>query len=323
MRRQGNLAESDEYLKRAGELNEKFLAANPNDPTLLTSSAYNYYYTADTLPIGLKENESIPDFTKCKTAAEKVLRIDPNHLRANNILAAALQRLGASYLQLARNAEEKGNRQKANQLTEEVGNYFRQAITIGENLVKLQPNDQLYDGLLLAAKFNMNDYFLMSKQYPLALETALEGAKIYEKQLAEDPQNLENKLNITYVYGALGGIYLRLNEQVKAEQNYRQMIKLFDELIAADVESFDYRQKRWQAAYFYADELRRAGKIAEARKIYEEEFEAIEKMARKKDAKFADSMRGFMLEKTADCGSLLQNRTVIHQLKNAGFTNLH
>ncbi len=301
LRRQGNVAEADEYQSRNRQLNEQMLAAKPDDPTLLTSSAYSYYYTGDGAPIGLNENESIPAFLKCRDAADKVLSLDPNHLRANNILAAAVQRLGSNYLTLARDAEESGDQPTADRLTGEAGKFFRQAIELGAKLNKLQPNDQLYEGIVTAADFNMNEYFVMAKQYPAALKVALDGAAIYEKQLAADPQNLENTLNITYVYNSLSIIYLRMNDQAKADENYRRTIKLFDELIAHDANNFDYRQKRWQDAYGYADELLRAGKIEQARQIYTAEFNAVEKYSREKDAQFADSMRGFMLAKTANC----------------------
>ena len=301
LRRQGNNREADEYQKQTNDLNEKLLAAKPDDLTYLTSSAYSYYFTADTLPIGLGEKDSVPTFLKCRNAAEKVIAVDPNHLRANNILAAAVQRLGSNYLSLARNAEELGDAPNAEKLTEQAGIYFRRAVELGDKMNKLQPNDQLYEGIVTAANFNLNEYFVMSKNYSEALRAAVEGQKIYEKQLAADPQNIENKLNITYVYNSLSIIRLRRGEFAEALQNYRLTIKIFEEIIAHDANNFDLRQKRWQAVYAYADELLRAGRIAEARQIYTEEFNLVEKPAEEKDAQFAGSMRGFMLAKTADC----------------------
>ena len=301
LRRQGNVAESDFYQKRATELNEKFLAANPEDLTLLTRSAYSYYFVGDTLPIGINDDENIPTFLKCKATAEKVLSRDPQHLRATNILAASIQRIGSNLLVLARNAEESGDEQSAEKLTAEAADYFRQATALGEKMVAMQPNDQLYEGLLTAAKFNENEYLVMQKNYREALRVALEGLQSYENKLKSDTANAENKLNTTYVYGSLGGIYLRLNDAPKADECYRKMMKLFDEVIAQDSGNLDTRQKRWQAAYGYADELLRAGKIESARQIYTEEFNAVEKSAREKDEKFAASIRGFMLAKIADC----------------------
>ena len=199
--------------------------------------------------------------------------------------------------QHSRNRKEKS----AEQLTVEAANYFRQATALGEKMVAMQPNDQLYEGLLTAAKFNENEYLVMSKDYQAALRVALEGLQNYENKLKSDPANAENKLNTTYVYGSLGGIYLRLNDLSKAEECYRKMTKLFDEVIAQDSENLDTRQKRWQAAYSYADELLRAGKIEQARQIYALEYNAVAKSAQEKDEKFAAAMRGFMLAKTADC----------------------
>ena len=318
LRRQGNTAESDAYQKRATELNEKFLAANPEDLTLLTRSAYSYYFVGDTLPIGINDDENIPTFLKCKATAEKVLSRDPQHLRATNILAASIQRIGSNLLVLARNAEESGDEQSAEKLTAEAADYFRQATALGEKMVAAQPNDQLYEGILTAAKFNENEYLVMSKNYPAALRVALEGLQSYENKLKFDSANAENKLNTTYVYGSLGGIYLRLNDLPKAEECYRKMMKLFDEVIAQDTDNLDVRQKRWQAAYSYADELLRAGKIEPARQIYTAEYNAVEKPVQEKDEKFAASMRGFMLAKTADCdAAAARNADSKRELYNA------
>ncbi len=301
LRRQGNISESDNYQKRATELGEKFLAANPEDLTLLTRSAYNYYFIGDTLPLGINENENITSFKKCAATAEKVLSRDPNHLRANNILAAGIQRIGSNLLILARNAEETGDSQTSHKLTQEAFSYYRKATELAEKIIKLQPNDALYEGILAAAKFNESEPLLQTKQYSEALRVSLEGLQNYENKLKADPENSENKLNLTYVYVVLNTLYLRLDNALKADESYRKMSKLFDEIIALDGENMDYRQKRQQSAYLYADELVRAGKIEEARKIYTEEFTSFEQKMQEKSPQFNASIRGFMLEKTADC----------------------
>ena len=301
LRRQGNIAESDIYQKRATELNEKFLAANPDNPILLTRSAYNYYFIGDTLPLGKGENENIATYKKCIKAAEKVLNRDPNHLNSNNVLAAAIQRVGANLIVLARNAEEVGDEQTAQKLTAEAVPYYKRSLEIGENLVKMQPNDALYEGILSAAKYNETDYLIQNKQYREALRIALEGLKNYEGKLKVDPENSENKLNLTYVYNGLNTIYARMNNLQKAAESYRKMIALYDDVIRRDRENLDYSQKRQQSAYFYADELLRLGNTEDAQKVYSEEFAVFERNALEKSPLFAASVRGFMLEKTADC----------------------
>jgi eukaryotic-like serine/threonine-protein kinase len=301
LRRQGNISESDIYQKRATELGEKFLAVNPDDPTLLTRSAYNYYFIGDTLPLGKSENENIGTFQKCVAAAEKVLSRDPNHLRANNILAAAIQRIGSNLLILARNAEEIGDRQYSEKLTQEAFDYYRKATGLAEKIIKSQPNDALYEGILAAAKFNESEPLTQTKQYTEALRVSLEGLQNYENKLQADPENSENKLNLTYVYVSLNTLYLRLGNAPKADESYRKTIKLFDDIIARDGENMDYRQKRQQSAYLYADELLKIGKPEEARKIYAEEFAAFEQKMQEKSPQFNASIRGFMLEKNADC----------------------
>ncbi len=319
LRRQGDISESDIYQKRATELNENFLAANPDDPTLLTRSAYNYYFFGDTLPLGNGENENIASYRKCIAAAEKVLSRDPNHLNSNNILAAAIQRIGANLILLARNAEEFGDEQTAQKLTVEAIPYYKRALEMGERLVKMQPNDALYEGILSAAKYNETDHLIQSKQYDEALRVALEGLKNYEDKLKADPENSENKLNLTYVYTGLNTIYARTNNLQKSDESYRKMIKLYDEVIAGDGENLDYRQKRQQSVYAYADELLRGRKIEEAQKIYAEEFTAFDQSAQVKMPRFAASVRGFMLEKTADCDFQTAQKNALSSEKQKEF----
>lgn len=301
LRRQGNITESDIYQQRATQLNERFLAVNPNDPTLLTRSAYNYYSIGDTLPIGQSENENISFYRKSILAAQKVLESDSNHLRANNILAAATQRIGANLILLAHNAEEIGDKQKANQLTNEAIPYYQNALKMGVRLVELQPNDALYEGIVSAAKVNECEYLIQNKDYQKALRIALEGLQNYENKLKADEKNNENKLNLTYLYTTLNRIYLRLNNLPKAIETHRKMNKLFDELITGDVENLDYRQKRQQNNYIYADELLKIGKISEARKIYTDEFNLFEPKGMEKDSQYTLSIKGFYLEKIANC----------------------
>ncbi len=301
LRRQGNLAESDVYLRRATELGEKFLAANPDDPTLLTRSAYSYYFIGDTLPLGMGENENIAAFRQSIQTAEKVLSRDPAHPRANNIRAAAVQRIGYNTLQLSRNAEEAGDAANAQKLRDEAAAYYYRAIELGKEMVAKHPNDQLYEGILSAAKTNEADYLIEVGQNEKALQIALEGFRNYENKLRADPENSENKLNLTYIYTYFNILYTRLNQAAKAEASYATMMKIFDDIIARDPDNLDYRQKRQLAAYLYADELLRTGKIEATRKIYTEEYAAAEATARKKIPSFADSMRGFMFEKSGDC----------------------
>lgn len=316
LRRQGKLAESDIYQKRATDLNEQFLAENPEDPTLLVRSAYSYYFIGDTLPLGLGENENIAAFRKSAATAEKVLLRDPNHARANNIYAADIQRIGYNLLILSRNALELNDLSRSAKLREEAALYYYQAIELGAKMVKLFPNDQLYDGILEAAKANESEYLVEIKQYEKALQISSEALQTYKNRLKNDPENLENKLNVSYIYANLNTIYLRLNEKQKAQSNYLKMIKLFDELIAHDGDNLDYRQKRLQAAYIYADELLKSGNIEEARKIYTTEFALAEEKLKEKDASFAISMRGWMLEKTGDCDSAILKNNFSSAKKN-------
>ncbi len=301
LRRQGDIAEADRLLKRVVELNGKFLAVNPDDPVLLSRSAYNYYFVGDTLPVGNGAGENVESYRKSMAAAEKVLSRDSNQLRASNVLAADYQRIGALLIQFARQAEETGDEQTARKLTDEAIPYYNKALEIGEKLVKNQPDDALYEGILSAAKYNRTDYLIREKQFDKALQIALEGLQNYEDKLKADPENSENKLNLNYVYGGLAVIYTGLRDFTKADEIYRKMMKTFDDIISRDVENLDYYQKRQQAAYSYADELLKAGKIEEARKIYTEEFSLFETASNEKIPLFTASVRGFMLEKTADC----------------------
>lgn len=309
LRRQGNFAEADSLLKKTIALGEKFLAASPDDPTLLARSAYSYYFLGDTLPVGTGENENITAYQNCITAAEKALARDPNHLRANNILAAALQRIGNQTLLLARDAAELGDEKTAQKLREEAAPYYYKSIEICEKLIKLQPDDILYQSLLSTAKVNESEYLLETAQYEAALRVERRGLDEFDERAKIDPENDENKLNSTYLYSALSSTYARLGNFDKATENYQKAMQIFDALVAHDANNLDYRQRRLITAFAYADELVRLRKIDAARRIYTDEFAAFEPAMKEKDAQFTLSTRGLLLEKLGDCDFALAGQT--------------
>jgi tetratricopeptide (TPR) repeat protein len=104
LRRQGNTTEADAALRRALSLNEQFHAAHPEDLTLSVRLATIYVFLGDVLPTGKGENESIGAFRRSLAVSDEALRREPDHVRANNLLAVALDRVETHLLQLARSA---------------------------------------------------------------------------------------------------------------------------------------------------------------------------------------------------------------------------
>ncbi len=308
LRRQGNTTEADADLRRALSLNETFHAAHPEDVTLSVRLATNYVFLGDTLPTGKGEDESIGAFRRSLAVSEEALSREPDHVRANNLLAVALDRTESHLLQLARNAEEDEDPARAKLLREEAEPYVRRTIEVSEKLVRLQPDDVVNDRILKTAKANAAQYLFESGRFEEAGRVLAEAVADFSEFARTDPDNQEQKLDLAIMCSWEGANYSRLGAKAQAAASFARSFRILEELIAHDPKNFDYIQKRLEVEYRYADEQLAAGDANAAQRAYRRAFERAEPMAHAKDASFGESLRGYLLEKLGNCESLVAKK---------------
>jgi tetratricopeptide (TPR) repeat protein len=301
LRRQGNAAESETILRKAIALNETLLESNPEDAALSFRLAANYVFLGDSLPVGKGTDENITAFQKSMRVSEKVLERDPNHVRLNNVFAAAADRIATNLLVLAKSAAEDESPDLAKALWQEAAPIVRRNIEISQKLVALQPEENVNKKILDAANANYGIFLFESGEYAEALKIQLESVGTFRKDAEKDAENFEQKLLLASIEAALGATYSRLGDVKNSELIYRHALRLFDELAAHDAQNFEYLKKRCEAEFSYADELFLRGEIENARKIYEKAFFEIEKTAHEKDFAYGESLRGLYLEKIGNC----------------------
>jgi non-specific serine/threonine protein kinase/serine/threonine-protein kinase len=308
LRRQGSTAEADAALRRALSLNEQFHAAHPEDVTLSVRLATNYVFLGDVLPTGKGEDESIGAYRRSLAVSEDALRREPDHVRANNLLAVALDRVETHLLQLARSAEEDENPAQAKLLRAEAEPYVRRTIEVSEKLVRLQPDDAVNDRILKSAKANAAEYLFESGRFEEAGRVLSAAVADFAEFARLDPDNQEQKLDLAIIVSWEGADHSRLGEKAQAAASFARALRILEELIAHDPQNFDYVQKRLEVEYRYADEQLAAGDADAARRTYQRAFERAEPVARSKDASFGGSLRGYFLEKIGNCASADANK---------------
>jgi serine/threonine protein kinase/tetratricopeptide (TPR) repeat protein len=309
LRRQGNTTEADADLRRALSLNEQFHAAHPEDVTLSVRLATIYIFLGDALPTGKSENESIAAFRHSVAVSEEALSREPDHVRANNLLAAALDRTETHLLQMARIAEEDENPAQAKQLREEAEPYVRRTIEVSEKLVRLQPDDVVNDRILKSAKANAAQYLFESGRFDEAGRVLASAVADFSEFAQTDPDNQEQKLDLAIILSWEGANHSRLGAKARAAASFARSFRILEELIAHDPRNFDYIQKRLEVEYRYADEQLASGDADAARRTYQRAFERAEPVAHSKDVAFGESMRGYFLEKIANCESAVAKNT--------------
>jgi tetratricopeptide (TPR) repeat protein len=308
LRRQGNTAEADAALRHALSLNEQFHAAHPEDVTLSVRLATIYVFLGDVLPTGKGENESIGAFRHSLAVSEDALRREPDHVRANNLLAVALDRIETHLLQLARSAEEDDDPAQAKLLREEAEPYVRRTIEVSEKLVRLQPDDVVNDRILKSAKANAAQYLFESGRFDEAGRVLAAAVADFSEFAQSDPDNQEQKLDLAIIVSWEGANYSRLGAKAQAAASFARSFRILEELIAHDPQNFDYIQKRLEVEYRYADEQLAAGDANAAQRTYQRAFERAEPAARSKDASFGESLRGYFLEKLGNCESAVAHQ---------------
>ena len=301
LRRQGNSAESDALLRKALTLNESLVEANPDDIPLAFRLSTNYLVLGDSLPIGKGADENIAAYRKSMAVSESILKRDPNHVRANNIFAAAADRVATNLMELAKSADEDENPDLAKQLWQEAAPIVSQDVEISKKLVALQPEETVNQAILDAAIANYGIFLSQSGAYDEALKVQLDSVKTFRENAEKDADNTEVKMLFASVEVVLGATYSRLGEVGKSEQTYQHALSLFDEIVKHDPQNFESLQRRSEAKFSYADELLQRGEVENARKMYEKTYLEIDKPAHEKDFAYGESMRGLYLEKLGNC----------------------
>ncbi len=307
--RQGNKQEADAFLRQGISLNEKFVSAHAEDLTLPVRLSASYIFLGDTLPVGKGANESIETFKHAVAVADDVLRRDPNHVRANNLVAAALDRIQSHLLTLAKNAQDDDDAALAKQLRDEAAPYSARTLELSEKLVKLQPDEVVNDRILKTAQVNAAQYLFEAGRYDEAQRGLAEAVLDFTEFSKADPDNQEQKLDLAIICSALGANEFRRGQVAPAEVSFKRSFQILDELIAHDAQNFDYLQKRLMVKYLYADEQLFKGDTEAARRAYEKAFAQIDAAAREKDAAFGESLRGYYLAKLGDCDLAVAGKT--------------
>lgn len=313
LRRQGSVGESDQLLHKAIDFNEQLVRAAPDDVTMSLRLVTLYLYLGDSLPVGTGENENIMAYRRSVELCETILNRDPNHVRANNILAAAADRIATNLTILAHDAAEDENPELAKQLQHEAVTIGAANLEITKKILVLQPEEVLNAALLNATIFNYGTYEFESGDAQNGLRDQTSAEREFRTEFENDPNNLENKLLLSSVLSALSTTQMRIGHVPDAQKAYDEAVSILDKLIAADAANFDYQQKRWEAKFAFADELLLRGDAEKAKAVYGNAANEIDKIAHEKDAGYGASLRGFYLVRIGNVNANLAKKTASAQ----------
>lgn len=301
LKRQGNAEESDRILRKGIALNEKLLQEKPDDVALSLRLGASYVFLGDLLPVGTKADENIAAYKRSADVCEAILKRDANHIRANNIYAAASDRIVTNLRVLAGDAGEDENPNEAKRLLAEAAPMAKKNIEIVEKMLALEPNNVMNSTLRDAAYANYGEHLFTAGEYVEALKMQSAAEKNFRRTAEKDANDLEQKLILATAVASLGATNMRAGNVEQGERLFAESVKSFDELVAHDAKNFEYLQKRREIKYLYADELRLLGETKRARQIYEQAFAEIDRAAHEKDAAYGESLRGFYFSKIGDC----------------------
>lgn len=320
LRRQGSIQESDALLQKAIGFNEDLQRANPGDILISLRLVTLYLYQGDSLPVGNGAGENITAYKHSVDVCEEILKREPNHVRTNNILAAAADRIATNLTILARDATADGDNELAGQLHQDALRMGERNLQITKKIVELQPDEVLNIALNNATIFNYGTYEFEAGDYAQGLADQRKAERGFRDEYENDKSNLENKLLLSSVLSAISATHMRLAHRAESEKVYDEAINILDELIASDAANFDYRQKRWEAKFTFADELLLSGDAARARPIYESAAAEIDKIAHEKDPGYGESLKGFYLDRMGNCDRALARAAGVTPAKQRELT---
>ncbi len=315
LRRQGSIAESDQLLHKAIDFNEELVRTVPDDVIMSLRLVTLYLYLGDSLPVGTGKDENITAYQRSVDVCEAILKRDPNHVRTNNILAAAADRIATNLTILARDAIDDNNAELAKQLHQQALATGARNLEITKKILALQPDEALNTALLNATIFNYGTYEVEAGDAENGLRDQMSAERGFRSEFRNDASNLENKLLLSSVLSSISTTHIRMGHLAEAQKTFDEAIGLLDQLIAADGENFDYRQKRWEAKFNCADELMLRGDADMARTVYERAASEIDRIAREKDAGYGESIRGFYLVRLGNVDTQLAKRTTLPETR--------
>lgn len=301
LRQNGNNEESEKAFQKAFARAEQFLSASPHDENLFTKITPAYLFAGDTLPIGTSANDNISIYNKIIEMSEKFLASHPEHLKANNFLAAAYDRKGRSLLALALSAREMKDFEDEESRLEEARKSFESGIEISEKLIRLYPDNIIAPALFASANVSQAAYFIETEDYERALQNLQKSFDFYNPLLEKDDAHIGLKTYVADIEKWFGSAYFRTGQIEKAEKHFARAFELMDKAVQTDPNNFDLAKQRAEIKFSYADEFLSQKATKKARQLYEKAFTELYEAAKVRDAEYAESLRANYFEKLGDC----------------------
>ncbi len=252
--RGGNADETRENFRAAMELSRKIVETDPNNPTHLSALGQNYVLYGETLPLGTGENESVATASQGLPYLEKALAIAPNESVPLQRMNMANIRIGLQIYGLAREAEDRGDRQQTEELYNRAAEQFEKATATAEKLVAIDGKNAGFMRRLFISKFNKSTALSGLGQTDVALEMQNQMLAQTEKA-AKETANAEAQLDLAQTFYELARTAARRKEYSAAAGNFRQAIEIYSQIITKDAHNSEVQKSRFEARLRLGDAL--------------------------------------------------------------------
>jgi eukaryotic-like serine/threonine-protein kinase len=177
-----------------------------------------------------KRTEALAERQKALPLVEKLQTIDAQDYEIIKASARIHQRIGTDYYWLGREAEQRGEIEKAKKQFAQSLDFQEKSHAAAEKMYALAPDKPESLRYLAAAYGNSAESLSVNNRIDEALQMADKLLAIVEKTLQTDPNNQETRLNLSNAYEIYANIYLRRGDDAQVI-NYTQKALTIDEAI--------------------------------------------------------------------------------------------
>ncbi len=218
-----------EYARKAQEIHEALLAADPSNHKLRGAAGVSYYTVGQLLASARDLAGALENFRKALDIYKALSESDPTNQLHRRNYALSCKSVGGTLILTGDLAAGEEN--------------YRRALELEEALIAADPNNA---ASRLDLSFTLSDLgwiLRLTKDYAGALQNYHRALAIREELSAADPKDVRVRLALSTTYSKIGLILKDTEDFAGAMEQYRKALEIRETMSAADPSNNEYKQK--------------------------------------------------------------------------------
>ncbi len=292
--------QAGEHFQTAVAINEKLLAAQPNDNARKIQTAQAYVNLCRVMPKGLAANESVETCRRALPLLESVSAETPNDKAVLSEMQTTQNILGIQFGMMADAVDKETETAKAQEFYARAADYFREAAKNADKLVIIEPANAIYRRQVFGTRLNESTARLNSGESGEALQIQQNLLEKARQESAADRENAQAQQDVASTLSQIGLTQIERKEFPAAYASFRQSVELLEKLIGQDAANKELQQDCFNNLIYSGDALKGQNDHGAAVKTYRAAFDFAQKAAKLKDTPFAKFAEGWSHEKIGE-----------------------